>query len=195
MTKFVLIFSIAAAAAFTFNAPAVENWPSFRGPTEQGDTGDGTVLPTKWSESENIAWKTEIKGKAWSSPVIWGDQIWLTNADEGGVKLEAICLDKNTGKVIHKKRVKSNPAPQYCHPFNSYGSPSPVIEDGRVYLSFGAPWTGCLDSKTGEVLWERTDFKCNHFRGPGSSPFIYGDLLILHFDGSDHQFIVASTLR
>jgi outer membrane protein assembly factor BamB len=66
-----------------------------------------------------------------------------------------------------------------------------VIEEGRVYVSFGAPYNGCLDSETGEVIWERTDFVCNHFRGPGASPFIYKDLFILHFDGSDRQYVVA----
>ncbi|MFV1994186.1 MAG: PQQ-binding-like beta-propeller repeat protein, partial [Verrucomicrobiales bacterium] len=148
-------------------------------------------LPIEWGEDKNIAWKLAIDGKAWSSPVIWGDRIWLTNATEDGTRLAALCVDKNSGKIIHKKRLLVNPAPQYSHPFNSYASPSPVIEQRRVYMSFGSPWTGCLDSETGEVIWERKDIQCNHFRGAGSSPFIYKDLLILHFDGSDHQFVIA----
>jgi outer membrane protein assembly factor BamB len=81
--------------------------------------------------------------------------------------------------------------PQYCIPFNSYASPSPVIEEGRVYVSFGSPYIACLDSKTGDVIWERTDFVCNHYRAAGSSPFLYGDLLILPFDGADRQYVVA----
>jgi len=99
--------------------------------------------------------------------------------------------EKNTGKTILRKKLLFVVAPQYCHPFNSYASPSPVVEEGRVYLSFGSPYNGCLDSKTGEVIWERTDFVCNHFRGPGSSPFIYKDLFILHLDGADRQYVVA----
>jgi len=169
---------------------AEENWTGYRGPTDQGHS-DAKGLPLKWGEGENIKWKTEIVGKAWSSPVIWGDKIWLTNAPEDGSTLSAVCIDKNSGKIIHNKRLHVVAAMQYCHPFNSYGSPSPVIEDGRVYVSFGSPYTACLDSETGEVIWERTDFVCNHFRGPGSSPFIYKDLLMLHFDGSDQQYIVA----
>ncbi|MFT5467023.1 MAG: outer membrane protein assembly factor BamB [Verrucomicrobiales bacterium] len=173
------------------SAAAGENWPDYRGPSEDGHTSEGTTLPTEWSETENVTWKTEIKGKAWSSPVIWGDQIWMTNADEAGTRLSVVCVDKNTGKVIHDKVVQKVAEPQFCHAFNSHASPSPVLEEGRVYITFGAPWTGCLDAESGEVLWERADFECNHFRGPGSSPLVVGDLLYLNYDGSDFQYIVA----
>src|SRR6185503_11377175 len=68
---------------------------------------------------------------------------------------------------------------------------TPVIEPGRIYVTFGSPGTACLDTKTGRVLWERRDFECNHFRGAGSSPILHENLLVMNFDGSDHQFIVA----
>jgi len=167
-----------------------ENWTSYRGPTDQGHS-DSTGLPVRWSESENVVWKTPIDGKAWSSPVVWGDRIWLTSAPEAGTQLFAVSVDKATGKILHHKQLRYVPGPQYCHPFNSYASPSPVIEEGRVYVSFGSPYNACLDSETGEVIWDRTDFVCNHFRGAGSSPLLYNNLLILHFDGSDHQNVVA----
>ena len=185
--------SLAAAvcwSAVVHAARAGEDWTSYRGPTDQGHCRS-TDLPIRWSEGENVVWKTPIPGKAWSSPVILGDRIWLTNAPEDGTQLSVICVNKNSGKILQKKQLRVVAAPQYCHPFNSYASPSPVIEEGRVYVSFGAPCTACLNSDTGEVIWQRTDFVCNHFRGAGSSPFIYKNLLILHFDGSDHQYIVA----
>lgn len=181
-----VIFTTVAVAA----AVADENWTSYRGPTDQGHCPSAN-LPVRWSETENVAWKTPIDGKAWSSPVIWGKRIWITNAPEDGSQLGALCIDKKSGKILIRKRLRVIAAPQYCHPFNSYASPSPVIEEGRVYVSFGSPYTACLNSETGAVIWERTDFVCNHFRGPGSSPFIYKNLLILHFDGSDHQYVVA----
>jgi outer membrane protein assembly factor BamB len=81
--------------------------------------------------------------------------------------------------------------PQFTHVTNSYGSPTPYIEEGRVYIHFGAYGTACLDTKTGKKLWERRDLDCDHFRGPGSSPIVYGDLLYLTFDGFDFQYIVA----
>jgi outer membrane protein assembly factor BamB len=189
----VFLKSLAAAVcsiAVVHAARAGENWTSYRGPTDQGLCG-AADLPVRWSETENVVWKTPITGKAWSSPVIWGDRIWLSSAPEDGSSLSALCVDKNSGKILRNKRLRVVAAPQYCHPFNSYASPSPVIEEGRVYVSFGSPYTGCLNSETGEVIWERRDFVCNHFRGAGSSPFIYKNLLILHFDGSDHQYVVA----
>ncbi len=171
-------------------AYAGDHWPSYRGPTEFGHADD-TQLPLHWNEQKNIVWKTAVQGKAWSSPVIWGDQIFLTNAPEDGSRLSFVCVDKATGKVLYRKLLRSIALPQYCHPFNSYASPSPVVEAGRVYVSFGSPYNACLDTATGEVIWDRTDFVCNHFRGPGSSPFFYKNLLILHFDGSDQQYVVA----
>ncbi len=182
----ILVLGIAAAGP----ARGGDHWTSFRGPTDRG-LCDSPRLPIRWSESDNVVWKTPIPGKAWSSPVIWGERIWLTTATEDGTQLIAISLDKKSGKIAFEKQLRHVPGPQYCHPFNSYASPSPVIEEGRVYVSFGSPYNACLDSKTGEVVWERTDFACNHFRGAGSSPFIYKNLLVLHFDGSDRQYVVA----
>jgi outer membrane protein assembly factor BamB len=165
-------------------------WPSYRGPAEQGHS-DAVGLPLKWSETENIVWKTPISGKAWSSPVVWNDRIWLTDASEDGTQLFALCVDRESGEILIRKRLRILAAPQYCHPFNSYASPSPVIEEGRVYVTFGSPYIGCLDSESGDVVWQRTDFVCNHFRGAGSSPFLYKNLLIQHYDGSDRQYVVA----
>lgn len=152
---------------------------------------DATGLPLKWSETENVRWKTPIHGKAWSSPVVWGEQIWLTTATEDGRELFAVAVDRATGRILHDLKLFEVEKPQYADRFNSYGSPTPVIEEGRVYVTFGSAGTACLDSKTGRVVWERRDLECNHFRGAGSSPIIWGNLLILHFDGSDRQYIVA----
>lgn len=186
--------ALCLSAALVRAAGAGEHWTSFRGPGDQGHA-DATNLPTRWSERQNVAWKTPLAGKAWSSPVIWGDRIWLTNAFEDGRELFVLCVDKRSGKVLLDKRLHSVAEPQFCIPFNSYASPSPVIEPGRVYVSFGSPYNACLDSATGQVIWQRTDFVCNHFRGAGSSPMIFQDLLILHFDGSDRQYLAAMDKR
>ncbi len=167
-----------------------ENWPQFRGPTRQG-LSDATGLPTTWSDSDHVTWKTEIHGKAWSSPVIFGRQIWLTSATEDGTDLFAVAIDRDSGKIVHDLKVFHNEAPQYADKFNSYGSPTPVIEEGRLYVTFGSPGTACLDTKSGKVLWERRDLQCNHWRGAGSSPTLWKNLLILHFDGADFQYVIA----
>ncbi len=175
---------------FAFTAAASENWPQFRGPDGDGHS-DATGLPAQFSETENVKWKTAIHGKGWSSPVIWGSQIWLTTATEDGTELSVMGIDKESGKVLRDDTLFHVSSPQFCHKFNSYASPTPVIEEGRIYVTFGSPGTACVDTKTGKVLWQRTDFVCNHYRGAGSSPIVWGDLLIMNFDGSDFQFIVA----
>lgn len=183
---------LALLLAVTSGLPcfAADHWAQFRGPGGQG-ISDATGLPATWSEQENVAWKTAVHGKAWSSPVVWGDQVWLTTATENGRELSVLCIDKNSGKALHDRKLFDVPTPQYAHPFNSYASPTPAIEDGRVYVSFGSPGVACLDTKTAEVIWQRRDFVCNHWRGAGSSPVIYKDLILLPFDGADFQFVVA----
>lgn len=171
-------------------ANADENWPQFRGPGGQG-LSDAKNLPLNWSESQNVKWKTPIHGKAWSSPVVWGDQIWLTSATEDGHQLFVLMVDKQSGKILLDKKLFDIADPQYCIPFNSYASPTPVVEDGRVYVTFGSPGIACIDAANGNVLWTRQDFVCNHFRGAGSSLFLWNDILFLPFDGSDHQFVAA----
>ncbi len=166
------------------------NWPQFRGPAGDGHS-DAKNLPLTFSETERVKWKTPIHGKAWSSPVIWGSLVWLTTANEEGTELSVVCVDKATGKVLRDQLLFKVANPQFCHKFNSYASPTPVIEDGRLYVTFGSPGTACVDTATGKVLWERRDFVCNHFRGAGSSPIVWQDLVIMNFDGSDFQFVVA----
>jgi outer membrane protein assembly factor BamB len=169
---------------------AETNWPEFRGPSGDG-LSTSTNLPLRWSEEQNVKWKTPILGKAWSSPVIWGQQVWLTTATTNGQELSAVCVDPGTGRVLQDLKLFDVAKPQYCIPFNSYASPTPVIEAGRLYVTFGSAGTACLETQTGRVLWTRRDIECNHFRGAGSSPILYSNLLFLNFDGSDHQFVVA----
>ena len=170
---------------------ADDNWPQFRGPHGNG-ISEATGLPTVWSETQNVKWKTPIHGKGWSSPVIWGDQIWITTATEDGKENFAVCLDKNTGKIIHDLKLwdNENPSP-LGNGLNRYASCTPAIEEGRVYVHFGSYGTACVGTKSGKILWQRRDLPCEHFRGPGSSPIIWEDLLIFHMDGYDHQYAVA----
>jgi outer membrane protein assembly factor BamB len=175
-------------------ALAADDWPQFRGPNGDGHS-DARGLPLTWSETENVVWKTAIHDRGWSSPVAYGDQVWLTTATADGRKLYAVCVDRETGRVVRDMKLFEVAAPQYAHPFNTYASPTPVIEGGRVYVTFGSPGTACIDTRSFKVLWERRDIECNHFRGAGSSPIIFGDLLIMHFDGSDQQFVMALDKR
>lgn len=178
-------------------APAWADWPGFRGLTGDGlATTSGSDqeigLPTHWSETENITWKTAIPHIGWSTPVVMNGQIWLTTATEEGHDFFAICVDARSGKIQFNERVFHADHPEPLgNPLNSYASPSPVIESGRVYVHFGSYGTACLDTSTFEVLWKRDDLPCRHYRGPGSSVILFENLLILTMDGVDVQYLVA----
>lgn len=182
------IISITIFSACSSLAQA--DWPDWRGPTSDGRS-DATGLPLIWSETENIVWKTPIHDLGHSTPVVWGDQIWLTTATKDGRALYAICIDLNTGAVVHDIEVFQPTEPQRINPNNSYATPSVVLEEGRAYVHYGTFGTACLDSRTGDVLWRRTDLHCDHLQGPVSSPVLFDDLIILHLEGIDVQFIAA----
>jgi len=191
MTRLACLLLLTSA---TMTSAAEPQWNQFR-----GGRGDGTSkaagIPIAWSETKNVRWKTEIWGKGWSSPIVWKDRIWLTTATEDGHRLALLCLDRKTGKILHDKTLFEHEKPQYCHPFNSYASPTPWVEDSRIYVTFGALGTACLDTETLRVIWKREDLQCNHWRGPGSSVSIYKNLFFLPFDGHDHQFVLAFDKR
>lgn len=182
-TLLVLLISARVAAAG-------ETWPQFRGPQGTG-ISDAKDLPVEWSETKNVRWKTPIEGRAWSSPVVWHEQIWLTNATPDGKELSVLKIDRPTGKVLLNKVVFQIEKPQFCWSFNSYASSTPAIEAGRIYVHYGSHGTACLDTETGDTLWARQDLPCDHWRGAGSSPILYQNLLFIHFDGYDLQYVVA----
>ena len=165
-------------------------WNQFRGPNGDGDANDAD-LPVSFSEKDNLVWSVPFEGKAWSSPVVSDGLIWATNAKEEGKRLWAHQFDWKTGHELQKILVFENPNPQFCHPMNSYATPTPVIANGTVFLHFGAHGTAALDAKSGEKLWVRRDFKCDHWRGAAASPIPYNNTLIVHFDGYDKQFVVC----
>jgi outer membrane protein assembly factor BamB len=181
-------------AALIFTLLAFGQWPQFRGPDGNGvSTSSG--LPITWSETQNVRWKTAIHGRAWSSPVVLGRQIWLTTATPDGKQLSALAVDKETGRILYDLKLFDVATPQFAHAFNTYASPTPVIEPGRVYVTFGSPGTAAIDTANGKIVWERRDLECNHFRGAGSSPIVFRNLLVMHYDGSDVQYVVALDKR
>ncbi len=184
------IASFVASLLLLSTLAFADNWAEFRGPDGDG-YGNAANLPATFSDTENVTWKTPIKGKGWSSPVVWGNEVWMTTATEDGTSLSAVRVDLKSGNVTHERRVFFVKKPQYINPFNSYASPTPVVEEGRVYVHFGAHGTAAIDTGSGKVLWTRQDLPCDHFRGPGSSPILFENLLILTFDGFDLQYVAA----
>ena len=167
------------------------HWPEFRGPTRDGHAAPDAKPPTKWSETERVKWKTAIPGQGHSSPVVWGGQVWLTTAVNNGRSLHAVCADAASGKILHHLEVFAVADAGAKHKFNSYASPSPAIEEGRVYVSFGNHGVACIDTRSAKEIWQNRDLQVNYLTGAGSSPVLYKDLLILDCDGTDKQFIVA----
>lgn len=178
-------------------SPLLAEWPQFRGPTNDGiypelEDGKPHGFPTEWSEEKNIVWKTPVAGRAWSTPVVMGEQVWLTNATEDGKKMSAVCLDKKTGRKIYDTLLFENADPEaLSNKVNGYGSCSPTIDEDRVYIHFGSYGTAALDRKSGKKIWERRDLPCQHFRGPGSSVALYQETVILTMDGVDEQYLIA----
>lgn len=164
------------------------DWPQFRGPDGEGHSTEKN-LPLTWSETEHVAWKAELPGLGWSSPAIVGKQIWLTTATDEGHSLRVLCVDRDSGKVLHDVEVFHKEEPGNIHKKNSYASPTPLIEGDRVYLHYGMLGTACV-STSGEILWTTT-LKYNHRHGPAGSPVVFGDLLILNCDGTDVQYVIA----
>jgi outer membrane protein assembly factor BamB len=183
---------LACLALFAAALPAVaaDNWPEFRGPRGDG-VADANGLPTTWGEGKNVRWKAAVHDKGWSSPVVWGDQVWVTTATERGTKYYALCFDRKTGAVVHDLLLLDIPEPTDIRQFNSYASPTPAVEDGRIYVHFGSFGTFCVDTATGNVLWKRLDLPCDHFRGPASSVVLHKDRMFLLFDGFDRQYVAC----
>jgi len=184
------------AIGVTFFLPVfalAENWTEFRGPTGQGHSLE-QGLPLTWSETENVVWKVPIPGRGWSSPVLVDDEVWLTTAVDDGRSLRAICLNRSAGRIVHNVEVFQLADPGPVHQKNSHASPTPILEGDRVYLHFGSHGTACI-TRSGEIVWKTQELKYYHRHGPGGSPVVYGDLLIVSCDGYDIQFVVALDKR
>lgn len=175
-------------------------WTEFRGPAGRGLTA-ARGIPQTWT-SEQIAWRTELRGRGWSSPVIADEQIWFTTAIEhksgervSRIELLAQALDRRTGSLLHEVTLFEVDSPPPLHPRNSYASPTPVIAGDVVVCSFGAMGLAAMDRHSGDVLWRNETLRIDHETGPGSSPIVADDRIFLNYDGTDRQFVAAFDLR
>jgi outer membrane protein assembly factor BamB len=176
------------------------SWPCRNGPFQNGSATerDARGVPVEWDESsgKNIAWKVDLEGLGHSTPVIGHDRIWFTAATEDGKQQFVYAIDARTGRIVHHKLVFENAAPERLgNRVNTYASPSCVLEDDAVYVHFGTYGTARLDPQTATIVWQRRDLHCIHYRGPGSSPIVSHNLLILTFDGIDQQYVAALDKR
>jgi outer membrane protein assembly factor BamB len=167
-----------------------DNWTHFRGSNMDGHATVETA-PLHWSETENVVWKVPVKGLGWSSPVVFGDQIWLTSAEEDGTKFYVLCFDFESGELLFDTTIFTSDEPQRIHSTNSYATPTPCIEKGRVYVHYGTFGTACINTNDNSVIWQREDLKCDHMQGPASSPILYKNMLIVHLEGTKDPYVIA----
>ena len=190
MQRFLASFVLTLVAVFCGGETWGQSWNEFRGINGTGHSSF-TGMPLEWSDdSKNIDWNVSLPGLGWSSPVIQGSGIWLTSAIEGGDKsrLVVLCVDLESGKVQKEVTVFEKSLGR-IHKKNSHASPSAIIDDQRVFVHFGEHGTACLDLD-GNIVWKRV-FDYGHFHGPGGSPVVVDNKLILSCDGGEKQFLIA----
>ncbi len=199
---------VVAACALACNG-GESAWPQFRGPRGDG-TSRATLVPQDWSATKGLAWSVAVPGRGRSSPVVEAARIWLTSAVERQVQrtrigpddmqtaehvsLRALALEAVTGKLLWEKVLFEVEKPDPVHWLNSWATPTPVIRENRLYCDFGTFGTACLDATEGTVLWQKR-LPSDHQVGPGSSPVIFGESLILVRDGRDAQYVTALDLQ
>ena len=140
-------------------------------------------LPLTWSATENIAWKTPIPGESWSSPIVWGDRIFVTTATEGGAKCHVLAIDRASGQIVWNTPVFDQSL-RRKETRNTYATPTPATDGKRVYACFGDGSFAAVDF-AGKVVWINREHPFYSQHGLGSSPVLYRDLLIMAFDGSN----------
>ena len=189
---------------FNLQAQSSAHWPQWRGPFFNGMArGDA---PSVWSDTTNIKWKTEIPGRGFSTPAIWGDRIFVTTAIPTGSgagtvveqRFEVLSLDRKTGKIIWQKTARTAmPHEGYHRAYGSFASNSPVTDGKYVYASFGSRGIYAYDFN-GKLIWEKdlgVQMKMRLAFGEGTAPLLFGDRLFVVFDHEGESFMVALDKR
>lgn len=172
--------------------PGLNDWPWWRGPTRNGKAAPSQKPPVKWSESENIVWKTPVPHRGHGSPTVWGKKIFLVTADDDAKEQFALCYDIDTGKQLWKKKIHGGNFIKQ-HPKNSQASGTPACDGERVFVCFAnndAIWLTALDMDGNPVWQERLgDFRSVH--GYVGSPVVYKSLVIMNGESTTDQFVSA----
>ena len=213
--SFALILTFVFSGFSAYGESAEDNWPSWRGPNLNGIAVKGDP-PVTWSETENIKWKIALPGTGSSTPIVWGDKLFLqtavisetepppaaapssrrgpptTAAPKNPVKFNVVCIDRNTGELLWERTVREEVPHEGHHPTGSYASYSPVTDGKLLWASFGSRGLHCMDLD-GNLKWSvdlgRMRIKLNF--GEGSSPALAGDLVIVQQDHEGSSKIMA----
>jgi outer membrane protein assembly factor BamB len=182
---------VPAALLLLAQSTSADNWPAWRGPDGNGHCKEKN-LPVNWSDTENVRWKVALPSGGMSTPVIWGDRIFLTQATNGGQKRAVMCFDRKAGKLLWQQVVdyQEKEAELYVKEDHPYCRASPVTDGERVIVSHGSAGVFGYDLQ-GKELWHRELGKFVHDYGNASSPVLYGDLVILNCGPGETTFLVA----
>lgn len=198
---------------------AADNWPTWRGPTPNGIAVKGNP-PVEWSESENVKWKVPLPGQTSSTPIIWGDKLFIqtavptaeeapaaeeaeqegrrrrgppsTGTPETPWKFNVVCMDRNTGEIIWEQTAREAIPHEGHHPTGSFAPYSPVTDGEKLWASFGSRGMYCYDLD-GNQLWsaDLVEMKTRNSFGEGSSPALAGDVVIVVQDHEGQSMIHA----
>jgi len=183
------VWRVILAVALCTNLTLAANWPGWRGPTSDGHAPD-KELPLTWSAKENVRWKVDLPGPGSSSPIVWGDRVFITQSlDKQGKRRAVMCFQKADGKLVWQKET-AYPEVEPTHGTNPYCSATPVTDGKRVIASHGSAGMVCYDFD-GKEMWRYDLGKLYHVWGTASSPILYGDLVILWCGPGERQFLLA----
>ena len=201
------------SAAPTIGADSSANWPQSRGPGALG-TADHPNLPERWSPTENVVWKVEVLGRGWSSPIVWGQRVFVTTVVSdgevepakkglyfGGERKEipkaehrwlVLCYDLKSGREVWRQEAHRGTPPNQLHVKNTYASATPVTDGERVYANFGYVGLFCYDLE-GRKFWSTnwTPVKTRNGWGSAASPVLHDDRVFLVNDNDEQSFAVA----
>lgn len=210
------VFAIAASALGQAADPLAQ-WGQWRGPLANG-VALKAKPPLEWSETKNIRWKTKLPGLGHSSPVVWGNLVFVTTADLTGAKkpftgvtpdgahsntnplfdhqFAVIALDRKTGSVAWRRTVATRQPHESTHESATWASNSPVTDGEHVIAFFGSNGLYCLDTG-GRLIWKKDfgDMRVKHGHGEGASPVLHGDTVVVNWDHEGASFIVALAKR
>jgi outer membrane protein assembly factor BamB len=178
-------YLVIISVLFLSNSLLAGNSRAVHNGSNSESSSNSEKFPSTWNDSLNIKWKTVIHDKGWSAPVVSGDQIWVTTSTDDGKKMYAVCINAKSGAIVHDVLVLENETTKWKNGMNTYATPTPVVEDGFVYVEFGHYGTACIDANSGKIVWKRTDVSTENIpHGAASSPIIYKNLLIINHEGN-----------
>jgi outer membrane protein assembly factor BamB len=212
--RFRLTCFAAVLALIGSRANGDENWPQFRGADSTGVIDDASNLPATWSDSENISWKTDIPGRGWSSPIVWGNRVFVTSVvnlgeseppkkglyfggdrptpPQSNHRWMLYCLDLESGKILWEKQIHEGVPETPIHLKGSYASETPVTDGEHLYVLFGSIGVYCFDFN-GEEIWKRPikPRKMRNGWGTAASPVLHEDRLYLINDNDEDSYLQA----